>query len=53
MKRRNFIKTTAGAAILSPIAPIVQHNTAPGGNKEIKATEKMSSSIQIRDNQLL
>ncbi|MBK8884886.1 MAG: hypothetical protein IPN67_21805 [Bacteroidales bacterium] len=52
MKRRNFIKTTAGAAILSPIAPIVQHNTAPGVNKEIKATEKMSSSIQIRDNQL-
>jgi|WetSurMetagenome_2_1015567.scaffolds.fasta_scaffold01413_2 hypothetical protein len=53
MERRNFIKTTAGAAILSPIAPIAQHSPALIGiNGDANGTEKTTSSIYIRDNQL-
>lgn len=54
MKRRNFIKTTAGAAILSPIAPISQYSpvTEPSSANLGNGTDKMSSSMHIKDNQL-
>jgi hypothetical protein len=54
MKRRNFIKTTAGAAILSPIAPIVQnHQVLPGSDNKVNRPEKMTSFIHIENNQVL
>jgi hypothetical protein len=53
MKRRNFIKTTAGAAILSPIAPIAKYNPEPGQNNSfVNGTEMTGSSMHIKDNQL-
>jgi hypothetical protein len=54
MERRNFIKTTAGAAILSPIVPIVQnHQMLVGSDNIVNSPEKMSSSIHIENNQVL
>jgi hypothetical protein len=45
MERRNFIGTIAGAAILSPIAPMVQNNKVLLRTKNIvNGPEKMPSS---------
>jgi hypothetical protein len=53
MERRNFIKTTGGVALLSPVLPLAPAIQDIGGKTAVKkGTEKQTSSIVIRDNQL-
>jgi hypothetical protein len=53
MERRDFIKTAGGVAVLSPILPVIQSSQIPVKPEKSKATkERMTSSIQVRDNQI-
>jgi hypothetical protein len=53
MERRNFIKTTAGVAIMSPMLPIINHDTEILNTKsKVTNPEKITSSIKIQDNKV-
>lgn len=54
MERRDFIKNTAGVAIMSPIASVVQHNLVlTDAQNIVKGPERIPSSIQIQDNKII